>query len=380
MRDLLRGRMRKPGRRIAPEVEELESRRVLSAAGLLNLTVHPGLHLAVGLDGGQLGPSALRVMVETGNLTIVTTPRAAAGTLITQPPAAVELGRLSVGLLEPQTAPQTEVVINGLVAVKPVALVTVETEPVIVALGNAPGVAGTPSGNRVQEPVPGSTSLPGPILQVVSPVPTATGATASAGSVVAVTAEGAQRTAVPAVAAPAVLSAGRATAPTPGTPRAAGATPIVLVSNLPAAVPVTGGAPTAVNPASAGVADTATTGRALTRAPESGGGNAREAPAWPPDQGAAGATEGGKTAGTAVPETAADSSGWAAVLDATFVQPMWDGLRGGGARGSDEQPAASTDWANPVAAAAALAMLLGAYWGGQSADAAPKRRQYFRQL
>jgi hypothetical protein len=183
------------------------------------------------------------------------------------------------------------------------------------------------------------------------------------------------------VAVPAVIATPARPA-SAAAPRVAEVTPVaVLMNTAPAAAPVGGGG----GPAAAEVplVTTDATGpvRVLARAPESGGGNAQPAATWPPQAGAARAAERTTGGGTATPGTPAEASGWLAAVDTAFVEPVWDELAGVFAARPSEQPAEmAASLANPVAGAAALGMLLGAYWGGQPADVAPRRRQFFRRL
>jgi hypothetical protein len=387
MQALLRGPVRKPGRRIAPDVEELEDRRLLSAWGLFDSMPH------VALTGGV-------------SLTSFTAAPATAALASSQPPAAlglerlaVSLGRLPFSLLGKQSTVRSEVVARAAQPsvsrpMETVILVAVSTEPVVLIPGTIPAVLAPAPTSSVPQPRTATVSTPitspGPIEQVIASVrvpvvfgPVQPAVTALVAPVTASAAAGEEAAATVASAGAAAASSGRTANPATATARVGEATPTFALPNAPTAVAPSGVAAAAapVNGAAAPGAEAVSAGRVLTRAPESGGGNSPEALNWPPERGGAVPTQAGTAARTVVAEVGPVSTGWREAIDATFVEPLWDRLAGGFTTGSGERPTESAaNWLDPLAAAAALGMVLGASWVGQPADVAPRRRQFFRQL
>src|SRR5262249_39259279 len=156
---------------------------------------------------------------------LIVTPGTTRGMASTQPQAAVEWERLSINLIEPPAMPRTEVLTRTPLAVEPIVLVTVGTEPVVIVLPNVPGLAGTPPASSGQGPAPAPVSVPGPTPGVGTPIlpeSETSAALAAVGAVVAVNPAG---SVTRAAVAPAVLQPAKATTPVPVTGRAADVTP-----------------------------------------------------------------------------------------------------------------------------------------------------------
>jgi hypothetical protein len=406
-RDLRRGQVRKPGRRIAPDVEELESRRLLAAGGLFDLTISASLGPAVDLLREQTSASAVNVP-HAANVSLVApaAPRLPAATAATLPPSvagldrtAEALGQLAFSRLEQQATVRTEFLTRApeqsiAQPVAAVVLIEVHTEPVVVNLGSVRAVSGTPpsvgqaalpvavspSNSVVESTVPVVTPVVFGPVQAVVMSPETPAAPPAAGTSIAAGAESSGGVVVPASSA--VVSAVRAATPATSVPRAGPVTPVAVLPSAPSTVQVVGsGAPATVNGSASPVAAAAAPAPVLPRGPESGGGNAPEAATWPPEGSGAGTTEVRTVGSSGAAAAEPGPSAWDGVREAAFIEPVWDNLVGMVAPRSSEQLVEhAASWLTSMAGAAALGMVLGAAWVDQPADVVSRRRQFFRQL
>jgi hypothetical protein len=381
MKECMREQVRKQGWRIALHVEELESRRLLSAANFLSLGFGSGIHLAFEQAAARASQQAFPV-----RLTAATelTPSVVPRQLDLAPEAlfhgAGALGRsvepsatVPFNVSEPRISLPTESVTRAPVQTvpepaAPTFLIEFGTEAVQVSITQVVSVVV----NRVP-------AAPEPASAPVAPSPEPSVAAEAAAAAVPVRVAPSGSTVV--AAQPAVLAAARVTSTPTATPRVTGAPPVPVVPGQTSAVPLAGGAPAVVNAAGPGAADNVASVRLLNRAPESGGGNAPGAENWPPATLVAGSGAGAGGVAPTMAEAAGTAAGWREALDATFARPVWDAVAGVFGSANPAEPAGgAANLLDPLAGAAALGMLLGAYWGGQPVDRELRRRQFFRQL